>query len=115
MKEIASQHMLEVMLMTPLIMYGIPDWLIRPVLKRKPSAALLKAWTHPVAAAIIFNLCFSLFHLPVIYNEALVNDSFHLFEHAVFFVTAFFMWWPLMSPLPELHRLQSGGKLISEI
>lgn len=106
------QHMLEIMLMTPLLIYGIPDWFIRPVLKWKPSAVLFKAWTNPVASAIVFNLCFSGFHIPAIYNKTLVNDTFHLFEHAVFFATAFFMWWPLLSPLPELHRLQSGGRLM---
>lgn len=106
------QHQLEIMLMTPLIIFGIPDWMFQPLLRFSPSRKVITVWAHPTIAGAVFNIVYTGFHLPDIYNYALINESFHLFEHTVFFVIAFFMWLPIISRFTGLEPLSSGKRLL---
>ena len=36
----------------------------------------------------------------------------HIAQHLLFLVTSTIMWWPLMSPLPELPRLSYPGQML---
>src|SRR5918912_2705269 len=99
------QHMLLTLVVPPLMLLGTPDWLVRPLLRSRPLAALLRVWTRPLPAFVVFNFVFALAHFPVLYNFALENELAHAAEHLVFLATAFGLWWPLLSPLPELPRL----------
>jgi putative membrane protein len=36
------------------------------------------------------------------------DHEVHIFTHLMFMVTATLMWWPVMSPVPELPRLPPG-------
>jgi len=106
------QHMLLSYIVPTLMLRGTPDWLVRPLLLRpyvKPVAQIL---TQPVVAFSIFSLFFSLWHIPVIYEGALTNSGLHHAEHILFLFTALLLWWPLLSPLPELPRLSHAGALI---
>lgn len=106
------QHLLETLVMVPLLIAGCPDWLLRPLLRWRPTEAALRFLTHPVIALILFNVAFAIFHLPAVYSLTLTSESFHFFEHSVFFITAVGLWWPILSPLPELPRLQSGMRIL---
>ncbi len=105
------QHMLLAYVVPILLLCGLPDWLVRPLLhpRLKPVA---KTLTHPVVTFFVFSLFFSLWHIPVIYEGALANSLVHHTEHALFLFTALLLWWPLLSPLPELPRLSHAGALI---
>ena len=71
----------------------------QPVLK--PVARFL---AKPLVALLVFNLLFSIWHLPAIYDGALRNSGLHHVEHLLFLLISLIFWWPLMSPLPELPR-----------
>src|SRR6185503_2194061 len=52
-----------------------------------------------------FNLVIAAWHLPVLYNAAMANHGVHIVEHLMFMASAVMLWWPILSPLPELPRL----------
>jgi putative membrane protein len=52
----------------------------------------------------VFSLFFAMWHVPVIYQAALMNPTLHHVEHLVFLLTAVMLWWPILSPLEELPR-----------
>lgn len=106
------QHMIEIVVLVPLLVAGTPGWLIRPLLSRPLAARIWRFLTHPIAGVALFNLVFFGFHLPALYNLTLVSESFHFFEHACFFVAALFFWWPILSPLPEFPRLAPGPRML---
>jgi putative membrane protein len=60
--------------------------------------------TLPVVAFILFNGVFVLWHVPVLYDLALRERGIHVLEHLMFLVFGVLMWWPILSPLPELPR-----------
>lgn len=111
-----SAHMLQHMLLSYVVpttmLRATPDWLVRPVLTNPRVLPVAKVLTHPVVAFSVFSLFFSLWHIPVIYEGALTNPTLHHAEHVAFLFTAILLWWPLLSPLPELPRLPYSGALI---
>lgn len=104
-----SAHMLQHVLLTlvapPLMVLGIPGWLIRPMLRPNWSFRLARAITHPIGAFLVFNIVFSLWHVPALYNLSLQNNAVHVLEHAMMISAAMAMWWPLTSVMPELPRI----------
>ena len=104
-----SVHMLQHVLLTlvapPLMVRGLPDWLIRPLLRPNWSFRAARALTHPIGAFLTFNIIFSLWHFPALYDTSLSNEAVHVVEHVMMISTAMLMWWPLTSTMPELPRV----------
>lgn len=106
------QHLLLTMLMPPLMIYGVPGWMLRPVLRNRVAGAVAKRVTRPAACFVIFNLVIAAWHLPFFYNAAMDNHDIHIVEHLMFMSAAVLMWWPLASQLPELPRLAYPGQML---
>ena len=104
-----SAHMLQHVLLTlvapPLLLLGTPDWLIRPLLRPNWAFRLVRISTLPVIAFALFNVIFSVWHIPALYNSSVEIHGVHVAEHLLFMVAAVLMWWPIASNLPELPRL----------
>tara|TARA_Y100000588_G_scaffold259123_1_gene273815 strand:+ start:586 stop:1386 length:801 start_codon:yes stop_codon:yes gene_type:complete len=99
------QHILITLIVPPLLLLGTPGWLISPVLKYRYNMSMAKFLTHPIIAFISFNIVFDIWHFPSLYDGALKIHFVHILEHIFFMVTAVIMWWPILSPVPELPRL----------
>lgn len=106
------QHLLLTMLMPPLMIYGVPGWMLRPLLGNRIIAAIARRITKPVACFVIFNLVIAVWHLPMFYNAAMDNHNIHILEHLMFMAAAVLMWWPVTSQLPELPRLSYPGQML---
>ena len=99
------QHVLLTLIAPPLMIRGIPDWLIRPLIRPNWSFRIARAVTHPIGAFLAFNIVFSIWHVPALYNASLSNHGIHILEHIMMISTALLMWWPLTSNMPELPRV----------
>lgn len=106
------QHLLLSYVVALLFIVGTPVWILRPLLLNRVVRPAAKVLTRPVVAAVVFSMFFSGWHFPVIYEGALQNALVHHTEHIVFIGTALLMWWPLLSPLPELPRLSDVGQIL---
>ena len=102
------QHLLLTLLFPPLIILGIPGWLLRPVLQHPPVLRTARLLTHPVVAAGIFTASIVVWHMAPYYDLMMRDHDVHIVTHLMFMVTATIMWWPVMSPSPELPRLPYG-------
>jgi len=98
------QHLVLTMLFPPLLLYGTPAAVVRPLLRVPLVRALGRTMTRPLAAGVVFVAPIALWHLPVLYEAALRHHAVHIVQHLVFLVTAVIVWWPILSPLPELPR-----------
>ena len=106
------QHLLITMLFPPLIIFGTPGWILRPLLRNRRVLAIAKFLTKPMICFAIFNLVIAGWHLPVFYNAAMANHNIHILEHLMFMSAAVLMWWPISSQLPELPRLSYPGQML---
>ena len=106
------QHMLLMLVFPPLLIAGTPGWLLRPLLRPLAVRRVARVLTQPVAAALLFSLTFAVWHLPSVYNLMARDHGVHIVAHLLFMATAVLMWWPVMSPVPELPRLGYGPGML---
>ena len=107
-----TQHVLLTLVAPPLLILGTPDWLIRPLLRPNLVFRGARLATHPIIAFALFNIVFSLWHIPSLYATSVGNHWVHVGEHLLFMATAVLMWWPIGSMMPELPRLAYPLQLI---
>ena len=99
------QHMLLIYAAPPLMLLGTPGWLLRPVLRVPGVMPVARALTMPIPALILFNVVFSVYHVPLYYNAVVSNHNLHVAAHLLFIALAVLTWWPILSPLPEVPAL----------
>jgi putative membrane protein len=99
------QHLLITLVVPPMLLLGTPGWLIESWFKEPRTLAWGRWLTSPLIAFALFNVPFSLVHLPVLYELMVRNPLVHLLSHGVFMTTALLLWWPVVGPLPSLPRL----------
>ena len=110
-----SAHMVQqsllYLIMPLLILAGTPAFLFRHLAEIKWVRRLLRFFTHPIPAVLLFNALFSFYHMPAILDLAMNNLAMHNLIHLLLLIAAFFMWMPVLSPIPELQRLSDLQKL----
>ena len=107
-----GQHLVLTLLFPPLLLYGTPAWVVRPVLRPRWVRALAGVVTRPLVAAALFTGPIVLWHVPRFYEAALRHHNLHILQHLVFLATAVVMWWPILSPVPELPRMPYPGQML---
>jgi putative membrane protein len=106
------QHLVLILVMPPLLLMGTPDWLLRPLLRPRPLRALARGLTLPLVAFSLNNAIFLAWHFPGPYDLMMRNHGVHVAMHLTIMVTGVIMWWPVMSPLPELPRIAAPLQMI---
>ncbi len=106
------QHLLLSLAVPPLLLVGTPGWMLRPLLKHHVVAGIARWLTKPVRCFVIFNVIIAAWHLPPLYNAAMAHHSIHIVQHLTFMSASVLMWWPFLSPLPELPRLSYPGQML---
>ncbi|MGH8017975.1 MAG: cytochrome c oxidase assembly protein [Opitutaceae bacterium] len=92
------QHMIIVYLVAPLILAGIPAWLLDAPLRRPALRGIARVLFSPVVAAVVYVLCMAVWHVPAAYDFALRDKLAHVIQHLMFLAAALVFWWPLASP-----------------
>ncbi len=95
------QHMMIGIIAPPLMLAGLPasfveSWLRFPLIDK--TERLLG---HPPIALFAGISTIWFWHLPYFYDLALRNEGIHTFEHMMFIVTGFMLWWPVLNPITE--------------
>lgn len=119
------QHLMITLVGVPLIIFGVPffvllrgapnwfrRWVFIPLLRNRPLQAVLDFIGRPLPALILFEFTFWFWHVPVYYNMALLNDAYHLLEHASFAFTAMLLWRNIIDPHPMKSRLPLPARLL---
>ncbi|MFL5382566.1 MAG: cytochrome c oxidase assembly protein [Longimicrobiaceae bacterium] len=106
------QHLVLILLMPPLLLAGTPEWLLRPALNLGPVRAAARALTLPLVAFALNNTIFLAWHFPGPYDLMMRNHGVHVAMHLTIMVTGVIMWWPVMSPLPELPRIAAPLQMV---
>ena len=106
------QHLLLALVVAPLMIMGTTGAMLRPLLAIRGLGPLARWITNPMRCFAIFNVVVAGWHLPPMYNYALAHHPVHIVQHLMFLVASVLMWWPVLSPLPELPRLSYPGQML---
>jgi putative membrane protein len=97
-----AQHLLLTLVFPPLLILGLPGWLVTPLLRPPLVRGVARVLTHPVLAAVIFSVTIAVWHLSPYYDLMMRDHNVHIATHLMFMATATLMWWPVLSPVPDL-------------
>ncbi|MFN2389595.1 MAG: cytochrome c oxidase assembly protein [Actinomycetota bacterium] len=106
------QHTLFSLVAPPLLLLGVPAWLARTALDRMRLTRAMRLLTRPLFGLVMFNAVIVLTHWPALVNLSVTNELAHLALHTLLLTVATLMWWPVVSPVPELARLSEPGKML---
>jgi cytochrome c oxidase assembly factor CtaG len=93
-----------------LIVLGLTGPMIAPLM-RIGLFARLRILTHPLVALPVWAVDLYAWHIPVLYQAALRNESVHALEHACFLLAGIAMWMALLGPLPKPAWFGNLGRL----
>ena len=106
------QHLLITLAAPPLLILGMPGWMIRKLFCGKHFHKYTKFLFAPIPALIAYNATTVLAHWPPIVDGALNHHLVHFFVHLWLFATAWMMWMPVVNRVPELPMMSTPMKLI---
>ncbi|MGW8457986.1 cytochrome c oxidase assembly factor CtaG [Bacillus atrophaeus] len=95
----------------PLLIAGIPAQAWRKLIFHPVVKPVFSFFSVPLIALLLFNGLFSIYHVPFIFDLVKTDSLYHTLMTCLIFITAFFMWWPLVHKLKELPQLSGLMKL----
>ncbi len=105
-----AQHLVVGDIAALLIVLGLTGPLLQPLLAIK-AIDRLRVLTHPLIALPLWAASLYIWHIPVLYQEALSNEAVHALQHACFIGFGILMWMPLVGPLPVPSWFGIGPKI----
>lgn len=110
-----TMHMVQMafyLLLLPIFFIkGIPWWIWKVVVEFPVVDKIVKALTHPVVSVLGFALAFSVYHLPFVFDNIKVDETLHGLASLALFLSAFFMYWPLVNEVPGQRKVKGLYKV----
>ncbi|MUT65341.1 cytochrome c oxidase assembly factor CtaG [Paenibacillus sp. NEAU-GSW1] len=98
------------LIVPPMLLLSIPAFVWRKVFE--PAWwSKLNFLAHPIAAILLFNVLFSVYHIPLIHDYVMTHFTIHRIYYVVLLITSMMMWWQISCPVPEWNRLTDLKKL----
>lgn len=118
-----SVHMLQFLLLvmaaSPLLLAGVPAAAWDRLAQRRKTLAVLRPITHPLVAAVVFNLIILVTHLPKSVDALMYSQLGSFGLDLAWLAGGLIFWWPLLAPVPARPRfvppLQIGYLFVSTI
>lgn len=107
------QHMLLIYIAPTLLLFGLPPWLIDALIERIRAKKIMSRLTHPACSGILFTFAFTVWHIPTLYEAALIDKRVHILEHFTMFTFGMLMLWPFLTRSLSVPRRNFPLRLIS--
>jgi putative membrane protein len=106
------QHLVLTLVFPPLLLAGLDDAMLEPLLRVRVVGPALRVLTQPIWCFVVFNVVLAAWHLPPMYNMAMRHHPVHIVQHLMFMGASVLMWWPIASPSRALPRLPHAGQML---
>jgi putative membrane protein len=93
------------------VLMATPEWLMRILVGNGRFYRVVRFFTTPVIAAVLFNAVVIITHIPLVVTASVDNGPLHYSVHLAVVVFSLLMWMPVVGPLPEL-QMKPLGKCI---
>lgn len=104
-----SVHTLQLSLIyfigVPLLLLSLPINFLRQSIWNHRAKFAVKFLAHPWLTLIAFNGLISVYYIPSVFNIVHTHWLLDLLAQVFLGVNAFFMWWVIIHPLPEMKGL----------
>lgn len=106
------QHMLFSLIAPPMLIAGIPAWMWRGFLRFRPIEVVFRFLVRPLVALVLFNAVLLFIHWPAVVEASVQAHLLHFALHVLIVGSSIVMWWPVMSPLPEVPALSPPSQML---
>ena len=106
------QHTIFSFVAPPLLLMGMPQWLLRTLLAPRWLNRIVRRLTRPLVAFAIFNVVIAVTHWGTVVDASIRSGPVHLSLHTLLVTASLLMWWPVVAPLPEMSKLTAPGKML---
>jgi putative membrane protein len=96
------QYLLFVMVAAPLLLLGLPRWLLRRLLRGRAAFRVARALSRPLVPLLVFNAVFIAVHLPPAIAATAGSQLAGFALDLVVIGSGLVFWWPALARLPEL-------------
>ncbi|SOC21773.1 putative membrane protein [Ureibacillus xyleni] len=93
------------------IIMGIPWWIWKLIIEAPVVGKIFKYCTLPVVSVLVFTFTFSIYHIPSVFDTIKTDSTFHGLVTLVLFLSAFFMYWPLVNTVPGQPQMKGLYKI----
>jgi putative membrane protein len=97
-----AQYVLYTMAAAPLLMVGMPEWMMRRALSRLRAYRLVRLLAKPLIAGLLFNLVLLSTHAPITVDNLRTNQAGSFALDVIWLLSALLLWLPVCGPLDEV-------------
>jgi putative membrane protein len=113
---LASAHMLQFLLYTlvvaPLLLLGVPEWMARRVLERLNLYRFTARLSRPLVAGLTFNAALLATHSPWAVDTLRADQFLSFVMDAIWLAAGLVLWLPIAAPLPEFRQASRPVKMV---
>jgi cytochrome c oxidase assembly factor CtaG len=103
----ALQLLLITSLAAPLLLAGLPEWLVARFLPTEALRKMTRGFWFAFAAVVIFNGAILIWQIEPLFEASLQNNGLHNLRLLTLLVAGIINWWPLLTPLDRHTRFAS--------
>lgn len=111
-----SAHTAQLFLLTtlaaPLLLLGLPEWLVERLLPTQSLRNATRGLLFPILATLAFNGIILIWHIGKPYEAALRSTGLHDLQSLCFLIAGLLTWWPLLTPLDRHTRLATPFQIL---
>lgn len=107
-----ARYLVYTLVAPPLIIYGVPAWLLRRLVARGARRHVLRFITRPLVAFAVFNTVMVATHLPPVVDTVKLSQGGSFAMDMVWLASGLVFWWPVLAPLPEWQPLAYPGRIL---
>ncbi len=108
----AVQLFLLITVVAPLLMAGLPEWLVALILPLESLREATRGLLFPVIAILAFNGIIIVWHIGPLFEAALRTRWLYDLQLLCILLAGMVDWWPLLTPLDRHTRLASPFQLL---
>jgi putative membrane protein len=97
-----TQYVLYTMAAAPLLVLGLPEWMLRRTLSRLRAYRLVSLLARPLVAGLVFNVVLIVTHAPITVDNLRTNQAGSFALDVVWLLSALLLWLPVCGPLDEV-------------
>ena len=105
------QYLLLALVAPPLMLLGMPRWLLRRLIRGRPAFRVARVLTRPLLPFMVANGVLIATHLPVVMDGVAGTQLGSFLVDLVWIVSGFVMWWPALGRLPELDPMRYPARI----
>lgn len=84
---------------------GIPVWIWKKVINTSFIKPVFDLFSNPLIAILVFNLLFSIYHMPTVFNFSKTSQFAHTSMTLIVLLAAILMWWNIVTPIKERDKI----------